>query len=181
MFYNISVVIFLRENIRTMDNEIRKLIKKYESNMIISGRGMLFFGLWDTFKLFVSTFFSTTDRYELADILDDLDDEVRGIFIWIVLGIAGFLIISFSLYVGIKAIRYGMGTSRKKGFLIVVAVWGIANLTGIPGYFEDIKASNLDSAIASALVDLTFVSMSFDMIYSAIRLEIINRKLLKEA
>ena len=87
----------------------------------------------------------------------------------------------FCLYIGIKAIRYGRGTKRKKGFLVIVTIIGILNIVGIPGYFTELNSSDWDSAIASALVDLTFASMSFDMVYSAIRLGMLNKKRLKEA
>ncbi len=182
MFYNISAVIFLsKENLRVMDNEIKKLTKKYESNMIISGRGMLFLGLWSVFKLVVGYIFGADSIIDSQLDLPEADDVATELILWLIIAATCLVIMFFCLYVGIKAIRYGRGTKRKKGFFVIVAIIGILNIVGIPGYFMEMKASDWDSAIASALVDLTFASMSFDMVYSAIRLGILNKKRLKEA
>lgn len=164
-----------------MDNDIRKLTKKYESNMIISGRGMLFFGLWSVFKLLVGYIFGGEKIIDSQMDLAEFDEAATELIVWLIIAVTCLIVILFSLYIGIKAIRYGRGTKRKKGFLVIVAIIGIMNIIGIPGYFTEISMSDWDSAIASALVDLTFVSMSFDMVYSAIRLGILNKKRLKEA
>ena len=182
MIYNISAVIFLsKEKLRVMDNEIKKLTKKYESNMIISGRGMLFFGLWSVFKIVVGYIFGADDILDAQVDIPEIDENFVDVVAWVIVAITCLMIILFSLYIGVKAIRYGRGTKRKNGFLVVVAIIGVLNIIGIPGYFTEISSSDWDSAIASALVDLTFASMSFDMVYSAIRLGIINKKRLKEA
>ncbi len=182
MLYNISAVIFLsRDNFRVMDNEIKKLTKKYESNMIISGRGMLFLGLWSVFKIVVGYIFGGEELLDASVEIPDVDESFVDVVAWIIIGATCLLIILFSLYIGVKAIRYGRGAKRKNGFLVIVALIGILNIVGIPGYFTGLKTSDWDSAIASALVDLTFASMSFDMVYSAIRLGILHKERLKEA
>lgn len=160
-----------------MDNDIKKLTKKYESNMIISGRGMLFLGLWSVFKIVVGFIFGGDDFLDTQLGIQEIDEAVM----WLIIATTCMFIMFFCLYIGIKAIRYGRGTKRKKGFLVIVVLIGILNIVGIPGYFTEMKSTDWDSAIASALVDLTFASMSFDMVYSAIRLEILNKKRLKEA
>ena len=182
MFYNISAVSFLsKENLRVMDNEIKKLTKKYESNMIISGRGMLFLGLWSVFKLVVGYIFGADKTIDTQLDLPEIDEAATELIVWLIIAATCLVIMLSCLYVGIKAIRYGRGIKRKKGFLVIVVIIGVLNIVGIPGYFTELNTSDWDSAIASALVDLTFASMSFDMVYSAIRLGMLNKKRLKEA
>lgn len=182
MLYNISAVIFLsREYFRVMDNEIKKLTKKYESNMIISGRGMLFLGLWSAFKLVVGFIFGADDIIDSQLDIAEIDEATTELIVWIIVVATCMVIILLCLYIGINAIRYGRGTKRKKVFLVIAAIIGVLNIVGIPGYFTEISISDWDSAIASALVDLTFASMSFDMVYSAIRLGILHKERLKEA
>jgi magnesium-transporting ATPase (P-type) len=164
-----------------MDNEIKKLTKKYESNMIISGRGMLFLGLWSVFKLVVGYIFGADEIADTQLDLPEIDEATTELIVWLIIAATCLVIMLFCLYVGIKAIRYGRGIKRKKGFLVIVVIIGVLNIVGIPGYFTELNASDWDSAIASALVDLTFASMSFDMVYSAIRLGMLNKKKLKEA
>ena len=166
-----------------MDNETRKLIKKYESNMIISGMGMLFFGMWDVFKFIAGFLYNgnTTYNRELNKLLADQDLSV--FLIWTIIGLTSMVIMSFALYIGVKAIKYGKGIKRKKGFLVVVAILGILNLAVIPQYVTEFNADEAQVAaiVATILVDLLFVSMAFDMVWSAIRIGILNRKNEKEA
>ena len=164
-----------------MDNDIKKLTKKYESNMIISGRGMLFLGLWSVFKIVVGFIFGGDDFLDSQLDVAEIDQATTELIMWLIIATTCLFIMFFCLYIGIKAIRYGRGTKRKKGFLVIVVLIGILNIVGVPGYFTEMKSTDWDSAIASALVDLTFASMSFDMVYSAIRLGILNKKRLKEA
>jgi hypothetical protein len=165
-----------------MDDETRKLIKKYESNMIISGRGMLFFGLWDVLKIIVGVLYDSGNEYNRQLKALIAQDEIYGVVMWVAISLACAAVMSFALFIGIRAIMYGRGTRRKNGFLILVVLLGIINIMGIPQYFVQIKEdlTQLDVAIATILMDLSFASMSFDMVYSAIRLSAISRKILKE-
>ncbi len=165
-----------------MDEQAKKLIKKYESNIILSGRSMLFFGLWDVFK-----FLATYLYGEGSELKEDLDVMIQADLLpdyaeWIVVIIYCLLIFSFNFYIGARAIAYGKGKKRHRvWFLVVAGLVGLATLTGIPYYFTDVKITDIDSVIATALMDVVFVYMVFDMIYSSGKLSAINKKALKEA
>ena len=165
-----------------MDEQTRQLIKKYESNIILSGRSMLFFGLWDAFK-----FLATYLYGEGGELNEDLNVLIQAELLpdyaeWIIVGIVCLILFSFNFYIGAKAIAYGKGRGKRRvWFLVVAGIFGLATLAGIPYYFSDIKITDLDSVIATALMDVAFVYMVFDMIYSAGRLAAINKKRLKEA
>ena len=164
-----------------MDEQTRRLTKKYESNINLSGKSMLLFGLWDVFKFLANYLYGEADEYkqQLQEILQN--EMIPSYIEWILVVFICFFIFSFNFYIGVKAIGYSKGKRRKVFFLIIAVILAVMTLTGIPLYFEDFNVSDLDSIIAAILMDLAFVYMIFDMIYSAIRLRNINRQIPKEA
>ena len=72
---------------RVMDNEIKKLTKKYESNMIISGRGMLFFGLWSVFKLVVGYIFGADEIVDTQLDLPEIDEATTELIVWLIIAV----------------------------------------------------------------------------------------------
>ncbi len=161
--------------------EIKKIIKKCESNIVISGTWFVLFGLWSVLKLVISMIYSEDG---IRKILGEMEFDTEFDKVVIVLGFIIFAIIILTVhaYIGMKAISYGRGRKRRKFFLFVAG--GVLALTvwGIPSYFKDCQEGHVismidDTKIAAMLVDLVVLYILLDMIISVIRLGIYNRKL----
>jgi hypothetical protein len=164
--------------------ETKKNIKKCESNITITGLGVLVFGMWSVLKFIIQTINGVDVSAQLAEL--DVESHEDKLFIMlftiIFLAIIAFAILLFHSYVGIKAIGYGRGVSRKRGFLIPAGVMAVLNVVSVIMYFrpKDGTINFDDTRIAALLVDITLCYILFDMIFSAIRLGILKKQMLQE-
>ena len=151
--------------------EIEVKIRRYKKNMEVSGRAMLAFGIWSVLKAVITVALGGKTVWELMEISEAEREELGMIFLIIYLIIVLLALFLF-IFIGRRAISYARDKHRKKGFLILAAVLLVLDFIGIPGYFTMVKGlDNIDTVIASALVDITTCVALFDMIYSAIRIE----------
>ncbi len=80
-------------------------------------------------------------------------------------------------YIGINAIEYGRGKSKKRVFLIWAFLLGTMTLAGLPGYFDRSVSDTIeDTGYAAVFMDVTFVLILFDMIFSVIRIHMLKEK-----
>ncbi len=170
-----------------MDNivEIKKNIKKCESNITITGIGVLVFGLWDVLKFIIQTAYGSIDiARELSEI--ELDSEIDPIIVPLItfffILFVSLIIIVVHCFIGLRAIGYGRGIKRKWGFLFFAGIIAVMTAIGIPDYFvsRDGRFFIDDTVVAAALVDLTLCYILCDMIFSAIGLKIFSSKLEQE-
>lgn len=169
-----------------MDNikEIKRKIKQYESNMVISGMGVIVFGLWSIIKLLISVIYGSQEsRNEILGLMEGEDALYVNIIMALIIVILSIIIILIHGYIGIKSIRYGRGTKRNIFFLFIAFVLAVLTITGIPNYFKSADTGAYDfskledTVVASILVDLAFCYILFDIVYSAIRLAYFNKKM----
>ncbi|SFG45807.1 hypothetical protein [Oribacterium sp. WCC10] len=151
--------------------EITVKIRRYKKNIEVSGRAMLAFAIWSVLKGVITIALGGKTVWELMEV-SEADKEELGMLLLIVYFILILIAFLLFVYIGRRAISYARDKHRKKGFLIAAAILLILDFIGIPGYFTTTKGlENIDTAIASALVDITTCFALFDMIYSAIRIE----------
>lgn len=164
--------------------ETKKSIKKCESNITITGLGVLVFGMWSVLKFIIQTIYGVDVSAQLAELdVESHEDKLfTMLFVIIFLAIIAFAILLFHSYVGIKAIGYGRGVSSKRGFLIPAGVMAVLNVVSVIMYFrpKDGTLNFDDTMIAALLVDITLCYILFDMIFSAIRLGILKKQMLQE-
>ena len=170
-----------------MDNyaEIKKSIKKCESNIVITGLGVLVFGLWTVLKFIIQTMYGDNGIGVTLDEIknsSDIAPEVIPVVVFSYVIVISAVIMACHCYVGFKAIGYGRGIRKKWGFLIFAGILAIMTAWGIPFYFipKDGYLNKGDTVIAAALVDITLFYIFMDMIVSAIRLNYYKRKLERE-
>ena len=161
--------------------EIEKKIKRFESNIVISGTWFIVFGFWSVLKLVITLVYSEKGVQQLFGELE-LDTLLEKAILVIAFILFALGILAVHAYIGMKAISYGKGKKRKRFFLFIAGFIAVVTFLGIPSYFRDWHEGHLismvdDTKIAAALVDVALVYILLDMIISAIRLGMCNKKL----
>lgn len=162
-----------------------RMIRKYQNALVISGRGVVLFGLWNIARLFISYFFAgdmlirmLKDGIDDTSALDSIDDSVLKLSILIMIFVVFFVDLLIRIYVGKRAIARGKGQKSNNAYVVIafilfaISLYGdLSGLMNISGHTE--KADY----IISTIVDLTSVYAWGDVVYSSIRLRILENKL----
>lgn len=159
-----------------MDRDNSALIRRYNSNIRLSGRFFIFFGLWSVIRTIIMfTMNSNIKSAAFADAeIDEGDELLFSVILIIVFAVIFMFIMGFHLFVGICAIRYSRGKSKNPVFLILAAINIVIVLICLPLNL-DTTYYGIASVVASTVVDLTMVFLLFDMIWSAIKVRRLNR------
>lgn len=155
-------------------NEI--LLRRYKKNMEISGSATILFGIWGILKTLMTI---TMNKEEYNKLTEGVDLQglpmVAVILIYvIVFGVLFGFILLFHFKIGLGAIRYSRGNTKKKGFLLLAVLNMLINFLAFISFFTPFLGSKVkitDSMIAAILVDVTMIFMLFDMLYSAYRIK----------
>ena len=158
-----------------MDSDNDALIRRYLNNIRISGVYYILFGVWTALKILI---LSTMNRKYAAEIFAGIDPDIEEWIVKLVYAvlflIMFFIVMMVHLYVGLNALKFSKGKTKKKGFLIVsVFIIGI-HILAIISSLDEIKDIS-DTVIASILLDLTAVYLLSDMIYSAVKVKSIRK------
>ena len=163
--------------------ELERLSRKYNNNLVISGIGIIFFGLWTALKVPIITFLNGVDTTPYTDVSDD-DKVFFYIIFFTVLFLASALVFLIHYYVGHCAIVTGRQKKKKRFYLIIVFLLLLATIWGLPYYFklleetEEVVSQNVsDTTAVSIFVDLAFCMALFDLLFSSFKLRQINKKL----
>ena len=152
-----------------MDNSKARL-RRYEDDLYVSGTGVIIMGAWGVVKVILGIFLGAdSELYLEAD--SALGKTAVIILTVILVGIISALIMKFHVYIGLNAVRAAKGKKYKKGYIIGTVILLLLTLSGIVGYkdlFKDID--NIDSTIASMLVDLTTAYVCVIVIISTKRI-----------
>ena len=159
-----------------MDRDNSALIRRYNSNIRLSGRFFIFFGLWSVIRTIIMlTMNSDLKSATFADVeIDEGDEWLFAVILIIVLTLIFMFIMGFHLFVGICAIRYSRGKSKNPVFLILAAIDMIIVLICLPLNL-DTTYYGIASVVASTVVDLTMVFLLFDMIWSSVKVKRLSR------
>lgn len=155
-----------------MDMDKCALIRRYNSNIRLSGRFFIFFGLWSVIRVILMlTMNSGVKDAVFEDIeVDEADKWLFLVILIIVFAVIFMAVMGFHLFIGICAIRYGSGKSKNILFLILAAVDIVIVLISLP-FNLDTTYYGIASVVASTVVDLTMVFLLSDMIWSAIKVK----------
>ena len=170
---------FLLREFWNMPTDIKAQIRKYNNDIKICGIGIIILSIWSIIRFYLTVYFSDmtmADLFEFPEEITDFEVIFTIIFFWILMGI--ILLIHF--YLGISAIKYSTGKKKKWGFLIVVFIFAFVDLLSIVSYFIPGKSNDIDTKLASILLDITSIYVRFDMIYAAIRVNMLRKKQRKE-
>ncbi|MBO4902047.1 MAG: hypothetical protein J5518_04580 [Lachnospiraceae bacterium] len=155
-------------------------LRRYRSRLSLDGIGYITFGIWSVVKIIASLFLSTEFYTKMIGYMQTEDEPeelvklVFGVFIAIVCIMT--LLVHFKI--GVAAIRYSNGTRKTRGFLFLVLIMIVLTAHGLSTYFTqhdyDIKFLD-DTAVASAIADLTGIFILIDMVISASRIKRFRR------
>ena len=158
----------------TKDNSKVRL-RRYEDDLYVSGTGIIIMGAWGVVKLLLGVFLGE-DRDLFFEADSELGQTAAIILTVLMVGILSALIILLHVHIGLNAVRAARGKEYKKSYLIWNALLLLLNIVSFIGYydmFDDME--NIDSTIASILVDLTSVYVCLIVIISANRIKKIKQ------
>ena len=157
-----------------MDNSKARL-RRYEDDLYVSGTGVIIMGAWGVVKVILGIFFGADSELFLE--ADSALEKTAVIILTVILiGIISALIMKFHVYIGLNAVRAAKGKNYKKGYIIGDVILLLLTVVGIISYkdrFNDTK--NIDSTIASMLVDITTIYVCVIVIISTKRIEKIKQ------
>ena len=162
-----------------MENDKIKL-RRFEDDLNVSGTGVIVMGAWAAVKSIAEMFLGTDNVFTLIG--SDTENRTLIIVIAVVLVLIVLsVIISLHIHVGINAIRASKGQKYKKSYLAVTAIILILMIISFISYKDIFKdMDNLDTSIASFLVDLTTIYIYAAVIRSSHMIRSIKKKQLQE-
>ena len=167
-----------------MNSETEIKIRRHKNNLSIGGRGFIVFGIWSIIK----TFMMLTMGDEFTVILDDpeladYDRTFSSILVIIIVVFYCVFILACHLVVGLNAIRYAKGKKNRIRFYVFTCIVTLVNMQAFTLYpisFSNGLLELNDTSIVSLLVDLTITLVLFNLLYSAINIDILKKRLQKE-
>ena len=154
--------------------------RKYRSILKNSGYAVIAFGVWGIVRILMMMFFDPESYNEMF--LSGLGDEIpRQALIVISLVIILFLLgldLVFRIYVGSAAIKEGNGGKKSIAYIIAASLYfGVSLHSDVGSLINYIGGTATYGAnmMIMTLVDLSFCSAFFAIIYSALMLRRVRR------
>jgi hypothetical protein len=154
-------------------------IRKYRKNLTIAGAGTILFGLWQCMKIWILTLWN---RQNMDSYLANADTDISSKFATMAIMILTLLVYSaflaINIFIGIKAIKCGRDGKSSIVLMIAAAVYFVVSVMGLPYYFtsQDEESYLSDTSFAAFLVELTFTLALFEIVFSAIKISLLEKK-----
>lgn len=162
-----------------MDEETSVRIRRYNKNIEVSGRAVMFFGVWGFLKSAIVIFKDPQISGMIRDEASSLTNEDRTlfmIFFTILMGIVMAAIFLLYFFIGRGAVQFARGEKNSRVFLFFAVVLFVLTAIFLPSYFMDSSnRGGIDSSFYSFLIDLATCFMLFDMVHSAFMIKRISR------
>ncbi len=147
-------------------------IRRYEDDLNVSGTGVVILGAWNVIRVLFEMTMNAKEFFGLDEI-DAFSDKVIQVVLMIgIIAIISFIIMKVHLYIGLNAMRAAKGKPYKKGYLtaaIIITVLSVLSLITYKDQIQDLD--NIDTTIASILVDLTTIYIFIVVIVSSFRIK----------
>lgn len=172
---------------------MERKLRRNQNTLTIIGFGVILFGIWSMIKILLQY---TLDQSQFQEMVHSLKTSINGesgmmvtekfivFFILITTAIMMFTTVCFRLYIGISAIREGLGRKRGKGYfyLILAAILVIINGASVFGTianFTDFSGNynTFFDKVSALVTDLTSLITVIEMINASIKVKILTRKL----
>lgn len=158
-----------------MDSEKRNL-RRYQDDLNVSGTGAVLMGVWSIVRLFMELFMGTKNKLQF-DADDPTEMLIMIIAVFLVVGVLCYLVMKVHLYIGLNAIRASKEMPYKKGYLNAAFICLLLTIAGLFSYGEELKdIKNIDTTIASMLVDMTTIYIFIAVIVSTLKIKKIKEK-----
>lgn len=168
------------------NNDTRQIqIRKYENALIISGMGVIAFGLWSIVKTAAYFVFDPANVQKAVQAfnIEESADYTSAIGPIVLVGIFFALVFDLMLrvYVGRSAIRQARGRGNRIFSVIVAIILALLLINEMVYRIwmmlmgESISTS-LDGILVSWIIDMTSFLAMVEVIYSSIRLQRLRRE-----
>ena len=150
-------------------------LRRYEDNLNVCGIGVVILSAWDAFKLAMQ--FLTKIKESSGDFFAQFAEAERGyalgFFIFfialVLLGIA--LIFLLHAYIGVNASRAAKRRPYKKGYYAWAKILLVLSVLSLFAYADKIRSlEELDTTVASLIIDLTFIYILGTVVISTRRI-----------
>ena len=153
-----------------MDREQRK----YQNTLIVTGGGVIAFGIWSLVRFMTYFLLNTRTMMELLG----LESKEDVIFVYLIVFIMLLIDLAVRVFVGRAAIMEGTG--RKKGYVYIAAGVVLLMLTATSVYNDFLTFSRSHNDVldgyAATLADVTSMFILAEMLITAVRLKQMYRK-----
>ena len=168
-------------------------LRKYEHALVISGVGVIAFGIWSIIKATIYFILIPMEQLSKSNMSDDLvvlqslgmTDRGRGYLIAVI--ILFVLVVDFALrlYIGRSAVYDGRRLKRKRFTYVILAMFVAASLTinlinrcvELGSQQETLWGNVMASANVSVVVDMTSLLALIEVIVAAIMVRRLRREL----
>ena len=141
-------------------NQENAKLRRYEDDLNVCGFGIILLGAWSALKLNIQILSHAKEILKLEQFV-----EYDGTILFLSFAIAMVLIVILSLlvwwphfYIGRNAMKAAKGQPYKMGYVAWAVILLVLSVLGILSYKDSIQdLLNIDTTIASLLVDLTTV------------------------
>lgn len=146
-------------------------LRKYEDDLNVSGSGIIIMGAWSVIRVLIELFLGTKDS-----VIFEADSPgkkaLRIAVAAVVIIILSLIIMKVHLYIGMNASRAAKGRPHKKGYFAAAIIIFILSVCSLYFYKEEIRdLDNIDTTIASILVDLVTIYLLFTIIFSTLQIK----------
>lgn len=151
----------------------RATLRRYENDLYVSGVGILIMGGWTVLKLVMELFLKSKDYFQ-PKTAEEM--AVVAVILAVTLVVV-LLVVRLHFYIGMNAIRAAKGRAYKKGYFKWAVIMLILTVSGL-GIYADIlnDMDNIDTNLASMLVDLTTIYIFLIVIISTKRIQKLKEK-----
>ncbi len=117
------------------------------------------------------------DSY-LANADADISSKFATMAIMILTLLVYSVFLAINIFIGIKAIKCGRDGKSSIVLMIAAAVYFVVSVMGLPYYFtsQDEESYLSDTSFAAFLVELTFTLALFEIVFSAIKISLLEKK-----
>lgn len=156
-------------------NSDKALLRKYEDDLNICGLGVVIMGAWGVIRVLIVLFLGTKENLGLDEI-DRNDLFIAMIVVIAIIAATSFIVIKIHLYVGLNAMRAARGKEHKSGYFVVAVILTVLSIIGLLSYRDSFNhLENIDTTIASILVDLTTIYLFLGVIISTVKIKKIKK------
>ncbi len=157
-------------------NSEKALLRRHEDNLNVCGMGVIILGAWDVLKVIMQIMMNMKDG--ISDMLLDVEEDEKGIAIGVIIAIIVIALLITALiflihyYIGINASRAAKGLPYKKGYFRWAIILLTLSVLGMFTYIDEIRdIENIETTIASIIVDLTFIYILGNVVVATLKIK----------
>ena len=152
-------------------------LRRYENRLVVIGTGLTAFGLWTLIKAFIQVF--SHKEYITSLLGDSAGDALTQAAAYVIFVILGIFILLIHLFIGFSARAEGFGKKNGIVYLVMTArgmVLGVISMRMNISNF-DTNYPTASDGIISLFIDFTTEVTMGELIYAAIRVKLIKRRI----